>query len=653
MENSIYLIGLLVAGAYVFFGIDDVVWDILGIWKGFRRKKRDRLPISTLDKTPPRLLAIMIAAWHEAGVIEDVVDNMIRSLHYPTSMYHVFIGTYPNDESTITAVRNLEGKYPNVHMVQNPSLGPTCKADNINAILTGIRTFEVEKGWRFLSCTVHDAEDVVHPYELKATNYLMDHHECVQFPVFPLMRKPRLGNWLSTMTSASYADEFAENHYRTMDMRNTMDALVPSAGTGFVLSRRLIDSYEGQDVFPEDSLTEDYKLSVSLAEKGHKVYYSLEKVPRLLANGKNKWEYIATRSIFPSDFRSAVRQKSRWIYGITMQSARLRDIPGMKSLSFTGRYSLYKDLKAKLGNLMILPGYGVFLYFIASLFVRLPVMYPFWSFSWWLCLILTVLMVVRQTTRAYSIVRIYGYRSMFYGCLMPPLMPVRLVWGNIINLVATLKAWKTKLVGPAKKKGQPRAKVPWSKTEHEFLNEGALQSFRRNIGDVLLEKDYILEEVLRDNLKEAQKVHQRLGTILLGHDLVTEDQVAEALAGQHLMIYLPDLSKFRVENLLGIGVEEWKREGCCPVLVRDHEVVLAQSIDAGENLAGRLRLAGYGIHGVYASSKEIEKALKATGNRNLQAVEARYLIGGIDWEQAVLGQKYGGTEGILAYMGLA
>ncbi len=127
------------------------------------------------------------------------------------------------------------------------------------------------------------------------------------------------------MTTNTYVDEFAENHFVTMVNRHRSGAFVPSAGTGFSLSRDTIDSL-GDSVLPENSLTEDYKLSLTLYEQGLQMYYVMERIRRVTWEGKVKWDYIATRSIFPNTFVKAVKQKTRWILGITMQSYRFKDI---------------------------------------------------------------------------------------------------------------------------------------------------------------------------------------------------------------------------------------------------------------------------------------------------------------------------------------
>ncbi|MCE5235956.1 MAG: phage adsorption protein NrfB, partial [Eubacteriales bacterium] len=442
LEQMVLKIGLIVAAVFLLFSVDDLIWDIVNIVRVIRLKGPERLPLERLDAAPPKLLAVMIAAWREDNVIGDVVENMLKSLQYPQSMYHVFIGVYPNDGATMRVVRGLEAAHFNVHMVVNACPGPTSKADNVNSIIRFIRRFELERSWRFSSVTLHDSEDVVHPYELKLTNYLLDSYDVLQFPVIPLQKIPTLKTAFRRMTVGTYADEFAENHFRTMGSREAMSAVVPSAGTGYALSHDILDSFGDAPVFPEDSLTEDYKLSLILAERGFRTHFVLEKLPRLMDSGVVRWDYVATRSFFPDTFGAAVRQKTRWIYGITMQSAKVSEIFKPGKLGFAGRYSLYKDLKAKLSNLIVLPGYLVFLYYVASLFVDLPVMYPRHTLAYALCVFLTCMMVLRQFMRAVSIANFYGFKSMAVSCLLPPLMPVRLVWGNIINMTATLKAWR-------------------------------------------------------------------------------------------------------------------------------------------------------------------------------------------------------------------
>ncbi len=573
--NILYILGLILVLLFVFTGIDDFFWDIITIFKRLTTKNK-KIDMGVLYKQPPKLIALIVAAWHEENVLFDVIENIILSQQYPQSMYHIFLGVYPNDEATIQVAKNLEEKYKNVHCIINLKNGPTSKAQNINYVFSRIKEFEERRGWEFATFTIHDSEDVVHPYEFKVTNYLIDKHPALQFPVFPLIKKPTLSNFFSNITTNTYADEFAENHFITMVGRHKSGAFVPSAGTGFSLSRQTIESL-GEKVLPEESITEDYRLSLTLYEKGIQMYYVLEKIERYDSYGKVSWDYIATRSMFPNTFKTAVKQKTRWTLGITMQSYRLKDL-FKNNIPFIGRYSLYRDQKAKISNLLSVLGYPVLIYFIISLFFPLIAIYPLYSPSWYLSLVVTVMMIERQVFRGIALYNVYGMRSVFYGVLFPPFLPIRIIWGNIINLVSTYKAYiqffnilprKSKRLVLVKKmqaeemntkknigmeniaflnnekernkveKKIQEKKFDWAKTEHSFLEQDVLMSFRRNLGDILVMKGYLEAYRIKD-LLATKKAEVPLGTYLLKNKFITEAQLMESLAAIKHVPYLKE-----------------------------------------------------------------------------------------------------------------
>ena len=527
-ENALYIIGLFLVSLFLVFGFDDFIWDLVTLARRFR-SGRARLDMNELDKTPPRMLAVIIAAWHEDNVLEDVIDNFVESTHYPKSMYHIFLGVYPNDGPTIAAARVLEARHENVHVVINEKPGPTCKAQNINYVIRRVKDFELQRGQQFISFTIHDSEDVVHPYELKVTNYLIDKHDALQFPVFPIQEMPRFGNFIRNLTTGTYVDEFAENHYITMMNRYESGSFVPSAGTGLALSRRVIDLFGDGDVLPDGSLTEDYRLSLTLYERGVRIYYVLEKVPRLSPKGKQVWDYIATRSIFPATFSAAVRQKTRWILGITMQSFKMRSIFNTRGISLMGRYSMYKDLKAKYANLLSFSGYPVLIYFFVSFFVPLAPIFPAGTVSWYLSILVSVMMVERQIMRSVAIYKVYGMRSVFFSCLLPPLLPIRLIWGNLINLTATFKAHKQNLFGTGPRKARKK-KVAWAKTDHAFLAKSVLRRYHRKIGDVLLGKGYVTSQQMHGALTDAKRDGRSVGIHLREKEHITERELVECLS---------------------------------------------------------------------------------------------------------------------------
>ncbi|MBE0601624.1 MAG: glycosyltransferase, partial [Firmicutes bacterium] len=200
----LYGIGLALVLLYLAMSIDDFIWDIVtSVFRGFHKKPR--LDFKALETVPPKLLAVTVAAWHEDAVLGDVIDNFIASASYPQSMYHIFLGIYPNDPPTLKVAQDLAERYENVHVIINDTPGPTSKAQNINHVIHQIRLFEKERDWSFASLTIHDSEDVVHPYELLVTNYLIDKHDALQFPVFPLIRMPRLSNFFQNITTNTYA----------------------------------------------------------------------------------------------------------------------------------------------------------------------------------------------------------------------------------------------------------------------------------------------------------------------------------------------------------------------------------------------------------------------------------------------------------------
>ena len=544
MGKVIYIIGFILVLSYLLFGLDDIIWDYITFFKK-RRYRKKRLKLSELENVTPRMMAVMIGCWHEDNVIKEVVENIIVSTSYPISMYHIFVGVYPNDKDTIKEVELLCEHIPNVHMVMNDVNGPTSKAQNINHIIREIKKYEKANEIEFAGFIVHDSEDVVHPYELLTTNYMLLEHDAIQFPVFPIIRKPKLSNFFKNITTNTYADEFAENHYGTLVGRYVAGGFVPSAGTGFALSRKTILSFGNEDVLSSESVTEDYLLSLNLYEKGIQMYYILEKIPRVEKSLKVRYDYISTRSLFPNTFRNAVKQKTRWIYGITMQSARFREVFAKNGMSFAGRYTLYKDLKAKYGNLIILVGYLVMIYWILSLFIKLPPVYPYGSLSFNLCIIVTIMTIIRQLHRAYAIYNVYGFKSMFYACFFPPLFPIRLVYGNIINLVATLRAFKQKFSINKEKKRirkkyikEHRKVYRWAHTSHEFLDISVLQRYHRRLGDTLLMKELITTEILLDELYKASVKGERIGNFLLKNKLLTEEELMDALAVSHNRVYL-------------------------------------------------------------------------------------------------------------------
>lgn len=625
----IYYIGLIFVILLIFISLDDLIWDIYILFRSKRMKTGTSIiTYKELRDTVPGFLAIVIAAYREEDVLEDVIENLIDTNHYPNSMYHIFLGVYPNDPATLNVADRLSKKHANVHKVIHVLDGPSSKADNINNVIENILEFERKKGIRFKGIVVHDSEDVVHPYELLVENYLLNYHKAIQMPVFPLQEMPRLGNVFKNMISGTYADEFAENHYSMLVARNALGSFVPSAGTGFALSREIIDSFPNNNIFPVGSLTEDYKLSLLLKQKGYDLHYVLEEVERLKGDGKVVREFISTRSIFPSTYSAAVKQKTRWIYGITMQSFKLKDIFKNNNLSFSSKYSLYKDWKAKFGNILLGPGYLIFMYFILSMFLEIPTMYPKFSLSWYLMMFVTFMMLERQFLRGRAVKNVYGYKSAFISVFFPPLLPFRMFIGNIINFHATLRAWKMHLF---KSNPKTRGKRPkWNKTDHEFLEARVLKTFRRNLGDILLHENLISPEELKYSLEKSKMNGVRLGETLIAEGIVSEEDVLISLCKVNKEIYLNINPKMISRKDIDFWEQDFLVENLIvPVLKTGNTIVFAISNpDNKEELISILKDKNIGkenIKFIYSTKESILNSIE-NAEEDIKTLEQLNLI---------------------------
>ena len=672
----VQVFGFILILLYLLCGIDDTIWFLLSVIVGFFRKKDkdEELDFNALRNTPPKMLAVSIAAWHEANVIGDVIANFVNTTDYPKSMYHLFVGVYPNDPDTIHAVEEAGKLYPNVHAVINCKEGPTTKAQNLNHVIRQIKEFERKNHVRFASLTVHDSEDVIHTYELLATNYLIDKHPAIQFPVFPIMKMPRFGNFFKQITTATYADEFAENHYIALVERRNMKAFVPCAGTGFALSRETLEAFGDEDVLPSESLTEDYLLSLNLYKKGIPLYYVLNKFPRVMQNGKVKSDFITTRSLFPNTFKTAVKQKTRWTYGITMQSIGLKDIFRSKGVSFLGRYSFYKDAKVKIVNLIPFFGYIASVYCIAALFTSLPPLYTKDSPVYYMAIAVFTMMIIRQIFRGYALHQVYGFRSVFFGCLLPPLFPIRLIYGNIINFTATFRAFKMKFFGDKKtnkivnKEHKQKAKkeVKWAKTDHDFLSKDQLRRYRRLLGDTLIVQGNITPKRCNEALKKLDREHgEQLGTYLVRHGDITEEEMMQALAHVVHVPFIPAavLRKLDYADTLKQydrkHLKEWK---ILPLNEEDGSVVIGICNATTEENIEAFRKANKDIKvkRMLLQERQITDAIRQVARKapkKLTDALLAYHVGILSYEQAVLVCTYaealGTTEQeMMAIMGI-
>jgi hypothetical protein len=111
----------------------------------------------------PGLIAILVPAWDEASVIAAMLKATLKRLDY--DRYQIFVGYYRNDPATAAAIASVID--PRVEPVELPVDGPTTKADCLNHLYDALIAFETANDCEAKAVVLHDAEDVVHRFELR------------------------------------------------------------------------------------------------------------------------------------------------------------------------------------------------------------------------------------------------------------------------------------------------------------------------------------------------------------------------------------------------------------------------------------------------------------------------------------------------------
>jgi adsorption protein B len=513
-------------------GLDDLALDYVCLWAWLRRRwltgraatgraatvspiQGPREPVSPIEKR----VAVFVPLWHEHGVIAGMVEHNASAINY--SNYHFFIGAYPNDDPTLSTVRELESRFPHVHLAVCPHNGPTSKADCLNWIYQRMLLFEEHhgprEGARFDIIITHDAEDLIHPEAFSYINAYAGEFDMVQIPVLPLATP------LRDLVHGIYCDEFAEWQIKDMPARQLMGSFVPSNGVGTGFTRRALEKLataEHNLIFEPACLTEDYENGLRLHKLGCKqMFVPLTKHGSAKDGSKHGSTIVATREFFPRTVRSAIRQRSRWIQGIGLQSWERHGWRG----SLPEVYWFWRDRKGLFGHPLSLLSNFVFLYGVLTWVLAQSTGTP-WGIAKYalhpaLLVVTLAFQVVQTAVRMGCTARLYGPRFAIG-------VPLRSVCGNWINTVATWKAVRSYV--RARMRHEP---LVWVKTEHAYPSRSALIEHKRKLGEILIGSAYAEEsDVLR--ALETQPPGMRLceHMVLLG--IITEDELYEALSLQ-------------------------------------------------------------------------------------------------------------------------
>ena len=494
-------------------GVDDLflalAW-MIGWYRARRRCNGNALPSDEeLDRAPPKRIAIFVPLWREHRVIRGMIEHNIAANRYGS--FDFFVGAYPNDEPTLAVIREAEAHWKNVHLALCPHDGPTSKADCLNWIYQRLLEYEDENSAHFDIVVTHDAEDLIHPDSLRLINYYGESFDMVQIPVLALPTPMR------ELTHGLYCDDFAQ--YQTIDVpaRRMLGGFLPSNGVGTGFSRKALEKLaaaHSNQIFAPECLTEDYENGFRL----HRLGCTQKFVPITRVQGN----FAATREYFPRRFRAAIRQRTRWITGIALQSWERHGW----SETAGQLYWFWRDRKGLVGNLVSPLANLIFVYGALTLSWSLQAGKP-WGLAKaasapvlkWMYLLTFCLQIFHTTVRTACVSRVYDWRFAL-------LSPVRTLWGNWINLFATFGALKDFLLAKVQ-----RRPLVWLKTEHAYPNRAALHAHKRRLGEVLVGSDYVAQ-IDVDCALAAKPSFLRLGEYLVHIGKLTVEELYEALSLQ-------------------------------------------------------------------------------------------------------------------------
>ena len=514
-----------------------------------------------------RRIAIFVPLWQEEAVIRGMLEHNLAAVKYAN--FDFFVGAYPNDPGTIRAVRLVADRSQRIHLALCPHDGPTSKADCLNWIYQRMLLHERENDVRFDVVMLHDAEDLMHPEELRLIDSYSADYDMIQVPVLPLTTP------LSAWTHGIYCDDFAEFHLKDLPARWWLGGFIPSSGVGTAFSRTSIEALAASDsnlIFRPDCLTEDYETGWRLRQLGFRQLF----MP-VFQTGPDR-QPIATREYFPKRFSAAKKQRTRWLTGIALQGwARNGWGRGVRE-----SYWFWRDRKGLLGNPASLVANLLFLYNLAG---------------WALCRISGIpwglstdvphaaLLLIPFTAavgiclaiaRAFCSAAIYGWAFAAWS-------PLRSVLANLLNSLATGAAlhryarsiWLSE-------------RLVWLKTEHAYPNLAALETYKQSIEAVLLSTGILRAEALDEARKTAGTV--ALAEHLLALQIVSEEDM---LGAQMLRHHLPggqippmEVTSALLHLLPGDLVSSWK---VVPVSIRSGTLKVACTDLPGEAVMERLR----------------------------------------------------------------
>jgi len=529
--SALHVLLIVVVVAIFISSLDDLLVDIawwaMAIGDRFGALLRPAITVKALIARPQARMAVMVPAWRESEVIAEMVANTLNTFDY--DRFEIFVGVYANDPETEAEVERVRERFPNVHLAQVPHDGPTSKADCLNWIIQNIFLHEQQTGEEFDAFVMHDAEDVVHRFGLRVMNRFLGEDAMVQLPVLSMNR-----TW-NRLIACHYMDEFAETHSKDLPLRSAVTGATPSAGVATAFTRQamlaLCQNRDNQP-FNTDSLTEDYDVAFRLKRLGFSSRFVrvFARTPgfrnavfRAGQVAVKRRELVATKEFFPDRWSASVRQKARWMLGISYI--------GWRQLGWFGsaanRYFLFRDRKglatAPIGALAYFVALNCLVYAIVAnadidTIIDLPP--PFVTSGWlWIMMQINVLLLLNRLF----------HRALFtglnHGIGHIWLTPVRAVVTNLVGFAAFLRSMRLFLFHLITGR-----RIAWDKTQHTYPSLSELKHRSRRLGELLRFWNHVDFADLHEALKLQKQRYRPLGLLLLDRGAVRDEHLAEAFA---------------------------------------------------------------------------------------------------------------------------
>lgn len=234
---------------------------------------------------------------------------------------------------------------------------------------------------------------------------------------------------------------------------------------------------------------------------------------------------LCVREYFPDNFRASYRQKARWVLGIGLQSWETLGWRG----SLATKYLLARDRKGIVTSFVSIIAYIIFLQLLLFWLLKVtgvwttqfPTIFQAGTWQMNIALITTAALASRVVQRFYFVNKLYGWE---HALMSIP----RMVVGNMINFMATARAWRMFLLYLLFGK-----RMVWDKTMHDFPSASQLVQTRKRLGELLTTWQAVEPERLEQALQQQQGGRQQpLGRILVSQGWLDDETLAEAIAFQ-------------------------------------------------------------------------------------------------------------------------